>query len=293
MARVIKVRKRRMGKVFTYKCGGLSLDIGDIVILQADRGDDYGEVVSCVEQIDDSKLDRAINEIKRKATDSDLEAISSNETKAKECMKVCNEKINEFKLSMKLVAVEYSFDRSQMVVYFTSEGRVDFRGLVKELATIFRIRIELRQIGVRDEAKMLGGYGICGRSLCCSSFLKDFTPVTVRMAKDQRLPLNPSKISGVCGRLMCCLIYEHEIYKELVKLMPREGTQLNLPEGKGCIVDSNILKQVVYVEFEDGRKVEMPVSKIPSKAIGIKKKWEEFKQAIDRDEDELRKLEGQ
>ena len=291
MFRIVRVRRRKMGKTFHYKCGALSLENGDMVILQVDRGNDYGEVVSNVEDIDDKKQDQSMKEIKRRASEGDLKIIEENEIKAEECKKVCSKKIKEFHLAMKLAAVEYSFDRTQIVVYFTADGRIDFRALVKDLANIFRVRIELRQIGVRDEAKMLGGYGICGRTLCCSSFLKDFTPVTVRMAKDQRLPLNPSKISGVCGRLMCCLIYEHDSYKELMKAMPREGTVLNLPEGKCRVMDINILQQSIHVQFEDGRRVQMEVSNIPGHS-SIKSKWADFKDVIQRDDTELKKLEG-
>ena len=182
-----------------------------------------------------------------------MKKIKDNRQKAKEAIKICFDKIKEYKLPMKLVEAEYSFDRKKIVFYFTSEDRVDFRELVKDLAKVFRIRIEMRQIGVRDETRLFGGIGPCGRNLCCASFLKNFEPVSIKMVKQQKLPLNPSKISGICGRLMCCLFYEYKYYKELAKGLPKEGDKINTSKGRGKVIAVNILKRMVYVEFEDGR----------------------------------------
>ena len=237
---VVQVRVRDMGFVVCCRAGELTLKNSDAVIIEVERGVDYGEVVS--DPVQTEKIDDSVKKVLRLATDADKKQILDNRKKAKEASITCNKKIDEHKLEMKLVGAEYSFDRSKILFYFTSEGRVDFRNLVKDLAKIFKARIELRQIGVRDEAKMFGGFGPCGRELCCCRFLKDFEPVTIKMAKEQNLPLNPPKISGLCGRLMCCLSYEHKHYKELSKGLPREGERLDTPEGRGKVVAVNILK---------------------------------------------------
>ncbi len=191
------------------------------------------------------------------ATKEDLNQIEENRKKAKEAFSVCLEKIQAHKLNMKLVNCEYSFDRSKILFYFTAESRVDFRELVKDLAKIFKARIEMRQIGVRDEAKLFGGFGPCGRELCCSKFLKDFEPVTIKMAKEQGLPLNPPKISGLCGRLMCCLSYEHECYRKLSHDLPKEGDKIVTPQGKGRVVSVNVLRRAVLVEISEGNQIEI------------------------------------
>jgi len=203
------------------------------------------------------KVDESVKKVLRIVTDADLKQIQDNRKKAQDASVTCSKKIEEHKLDMKLVGAEYAFDRSKILFYFTAEGRVDFRELVKELAKIFKARIELRQIGVRDEAKILGGFGPCGKELCCCKFLKDFEPVTIRMAKDQNLPLNPPKISGLCGRLMCCLSFEHKHYKEMCKGLPREGERVETPEGKGKVISINILKRKASVLLEDGKLVEV------------------------------------
>ncbi len=190
------------------------------------------------------------------ANESDLKQVEDNKVKAKEAFSTCLKKIGEHKLDMKLVRAEYSFDRSKIVFYFTAAGRVDFRNLVKDLAKIFKARIELRQIGVRDEAKIFGGFGPCGRELCCAKFLKDFEPVTIKMAKEEGLPLNPPKISGLCGRLMCCLSFEYETYKMLAKGLPKEGDKVTLQQGKGEIISVNVFKRTAAVKLEDGTIVE-------------------------------------
>lgn len=232
--------------------------VGDYVIIEAERGREYGQVISEPESVSEAEIEAPLRGIIRVATREDLRQIQENKKKTKEAMEICEKKIAEHKLNMKLVDAEYSFDRSKFIFYFTADGRVDFRDLVKDLARQFKARIELRQIGVRDEAKIFGGYGPCGRVLCCKSFLKDFEPVTVRMAKDQNLPLNPTKISGVCGRLMCCLGYEYQVYKEFLKNLPKQGEMINTKEGKARVISVNPLKRTVVVEVgEEARQIEL------------------------------------
>ena len=244
-----------MGSVFCCRAEGLVLKIGDSVIVEVERGIDYGQVVT--DPVLTEKVDESVKKILRLSSGADLKQIDDNRKKAQEASVTCSQKIQDHKLDMKLVGAEYAFDRSKILFYFTSEGRVDFRELVKDLAKIFKARIELRQIGVRDEAKMLGGFGPCGRELCCCRFLKDFEPVTIKMAKDQNLSLNPPKISGLCGRLMCCLSYEHKHYKEMSRGLPREGERIDTPEGKGKVISVNILKRLATVILEDGKFLEV------------------------------------
>ncbi len=258
MYEVIQVRLREAGKVSYFSTSGLRPPVDSYVILQADRGLDYGLVVSEPEIILDAEVvEEPLRKIIREATPQDLAQIEKNKKKTKEVIATCEEKIKAHNLLMKLIDAEYSFDKSRIVFYFTAEGRVDFRELIKDLAAIFKARIELKQIGVRDEARFLGGFGPCGRALCCASFLKDFDAVTIKMAKEQNLPLNPTKISGLCGRLMCCLSYEHECYKELMKDMPREGERVKTKDIKGKIININAIKRTVTVETEDGRQIEI------------------------------------
>jgi cell fate regulator YaaT (PSP1 superfamily) len=254
---MIAVRLRDSGQ--SYKCeqGELNLKEGDYIIVEHDRGLDYGQIVSPHEVASDTESKEQLKRIVRIATPADLKQIQDNRIKAKEAFSACVKKIDEHKLQMKLVQAEYSFDRSKIIFYFTANGRVDFRNLVKDLAKIFRARIELRQIGVRDEAKFFGGFGSCGRELCCAKFLKDFEPVTIKMAKEEGLPLNPPKISGLCGRLMCCLSYEYETYKILSKGLPREGERIHIKQGKGKVISVNVFKRSALVELEDGTQVEV------------------------------------
>ncbi len=232
------------------------IKIGDYCIVEADRGCDYGHVVSCGLNIADKTQEEPIRKIIRQASANDLKQIDENKIRAKEASSNCQNKIREHKLNMKLIDCEYSFDRGKIIFYFTAESRIDFRELVKDLAKIFKARIELRQIGVRDEARLSGGFGVCGRQLCCASFLKDFEPVMIKMAKEQGLPLNPPKISGLCGRLMCCLSYEYATYTELSKGLPREGEHVNIDAETGKVVSVNKLKRCCMVQFEDGRQVK-------------------------------------
>lgn len=256
---ITQVRLREMGSVLCCRAEGVSLKLGDTVIVEVERGVDYGQVAS--DPVQTQKVDEGTKKILRLASGADLKQIEENRKKAQEASVTCSHKIEDHRLDMKLVGAEYAFDRSRILFYFTSEGRVDFRELVKDLAKIFKARIELRQIGVRDEAKLLGGFGPCGRELCCCRFLKDFEPVTIKMAKDQNLSLNPPKISGLCGRLMCCLSYEHKHYKDMSRGLPREGERVDTPEGRGKVVSVNILKRLATVVLEDGKFVEMSFRK--------------------------------
>lgn len=253
------VRLRDSGQVFAYQPPSWPVKEGDCVIVEHDRGIDYGHIASPHESYvneDDDK--QAPKRVIRQAGAQDIRQIEENRRKAKEAFKTCVSQIESHKLEMKLVQAEYSFDRTKIIFYFTANGRVDFRELVKSLAKIFKARIELRQIGVRDEARLFGGFGCCGRELCCARFLRDFEPVTIKMAKEEGLPLNPPKISGVCGRLMCCLSYEYETYKTLSKGLPREGEKIHIPQGKGKVVSVNVFKRIVTVELEDGILVHVP-----------------------------------
>lgn len=258
MERIVEVRLRDSGQtIYCDTSGQINLKEGDFVILEFDRGLDYGQIISDPQAMLDVRIEGSPKKIMRLASEQDLKQIEDNREKAKEAISICLNKIQEHKLDMKLIEVEYSFDRSKIIFYFTAEGRVDFRSLVKDLAKVFKARIELRQIGVRDEAKLFGGYGPCGRPLCCATFLKDFEPVTIKMAKEEGLPLNPPKISGLCGRLMCCLSFEYETYKILSKGLPKEGERIHTQEGKGKVISVNVFKRTATVELEDGKQIEI------------------------------------
>ncbi|HDN85698.1 MAG: stage 0 sporulation protein [Candidatus Omnitrophota bacterium] len=256
--KVALVRLREAGNILSY-LAPFEVKSQDKVIVEADRGLDYGEVLEVSEEEHPSAN---LKKIVRKMTPEDIKQVKENAKQAKDALQICARKVKEHKLKMKLVEAEYSFDKKKVIFYFTAEGRVDFRELVKDLAKIFRIRIEMRQIGVRDEARLFGGIGPCGRSLCCVSFLKNFEPVSIKMAKIQRLPLNPSKISGICGRLMCCLFYEYKNYREFSRNLPREGQTIHTSRGRGKVVSVNVLKRLVYIEFEDGgmEKITYPIN---------------------------------
>lgn len=265
MYRVVQVRVREAGRIHYFKVGDLSLEIGDRCIVESDRGLEYGEVVSEPEMILDAETQEPLRNVVRKVTPEDEEQINKNREEAKKAFVICEEKILAHKLPMKLIYVEYSFDRHKLIFYFSAEGRIDFRELVKDLASVFKVRIELRQIGVRDEAKILGGLGCCGRPLCCATFLRDFVPVNIKMAKTQRLPLNPDKISGVCGRLLCCLKYEDDVYRKYMKDIPPEGTKVITEYGEGIVKDINVLKQTVTVDLGEDRVVTVPVKELKTR----------------------------
>lgn len=251
MAEIIGVRFKDVGKIYSFDPVGIALKAGDFVIVETARGVECGMVATGNHEVDDSELVNPLKPVLRKATEQDLEIVDKNCEKEKEAYKICLQKINKHKLEMKLVDVEYTFDGNKILFYFTADGRVDFRELVKDLASVFRTRIELRQIGVRDEAKMIGGLGICGRPFCCSTFLGEFQPVSIKMAKEQGLSLNPVKISGTCGRLMCCLKHEQNAYDHLLKIIPKQGALVQTPNGKGTVVDVNLLTGKLKVQLDD------------------------------------------
>jgi len=255
MYEVVGVRFKKAGKIYYFDPVDWNLEENSCVIVGTTRGVEYGKVVIGRRSVDDNDVVLPLKKVLRVATDEDSIQVNQNKIDAQEALKLCTEKIREHELEMKLVDVEYTFDRNKIIFYFTADGRIDFRDLVKDLATIFRTRIELRQIGVRDEAKLLGGIGPCGRLLCCSTFLGDFEPVSIKMAKDQNLSLNPAKISGVCGRLMCCLKYENDHYETAKQELPDVGERIVLHHGKAKVVGINILSRIVQVELEEEERV--------------------------------------
>lgn len=262
MVEVIGVRFNSAGKIYYFDPKGKSYAVGTQVLVETARGVELGHVVTSNKKVDESEIVPPLKEIVRIATDADFKQIEENKKKEKEAFDIALEQIKEHKIEMKLVDVEYTFDGSKILFYFTADGRVDFRELVKSLASIFHTRIELRQIGVRDEARQLGSYGICGRYLCCGSFLDDFKPVSIKMAKEQGLSLNPTKISGTCGRLMCCLQYEQNAYDYMLKKLPNKGAVVETSDGKGIVVDVATLKGEVKVKFETGDAVRFEMYKI-------------------------------
>ena len=257
MAEVIGVRFKEVGKVYYFDPQGNKLRSGDMVIVETARGLECGEVALANKTVDDESITHPLKPLIRVATEKDLNHLAENRVKEKSARKTCEHKIAAHGLQMKLVNVEYTFDNSKIIFYFTADGRVDFRALVKDLAGVFRTRIELRQIGVRDEAKMLGGLGPCGRPICCGSFLSQFQPVSIKMAKEQNLSLNPTKISGVCGRLMCCLKYEQDHYEQTRKRMPKVGRTVNTPDGSGPVTELNIIRETVFVRLTNGDTSEI------------------------------------
>ncbi len=256
MASVIGVRFKNAGKLYYFDPGVFWPTAGDAVIVETVRGIEYGEVVTGVKEVSDELITPPLKKVIRIATADDAQHDAENRAKEKDALALCQKKVQEHKLQMKLVGCEYTFDNSKILFYFTSDKRVDFRALVKDLAAAFHTRIELRQIGVRDEAKMMGGLGMCGRPVCCAQFLGDFQPVSIKMAKEQNLSLNPTKISGICGRLMCCLKYEEDHYEATRKRMPRIGRDVMTPDGAGTVVDLNILKETVRVRIPKGDSTE-------------------------------------
>lgn len=256
---IVKIRLRDYGSIEVHNTNGIDCTKGDIYIVEAERGTDYGKVITDKQTIVAKDSPDTIRKIIRKANYNDLLKIKSNSENEKRVKEVCVRLIKKHKVRMKVLKAEFSFDCSKIVFYFTAEKRIDFRSLVKDLASELKARIELRQIGVRDQAKVIGGLGCCGRKLCCSSFLNNFSTINIKMAKQQRLSLNPSKISGQCSRLLCCLKYEFDAYKELARNLPKEDTQIDTEWGKGRIIDLNIIKQTVIVQLEGGKQVEFPV----------------------------------
>lgn len=279
MTEIIGIRFKEVGKVYYFSPGNKKVAAGERVIVETARGVECGEVVIPNRMVEDSTVVQPLKTIMRVATKEDEKTLQENAAKEEEIMKVFTRKIAEHKLDMKPIDVDYTFDGSKILFYFTAESRVDFRELVKDLAAIYRTRIELRQIGVRDEAKMLGGLGICGRAFCCSSFLGEFQPVSIKMAKEQSLSLNPSKISGTCGRLMCCLKYEQDCYEELLKITPKIGAFVETPEGNGVVEDANLLTGVLKVKING--KPDAPAVSVKREEVKIIK---DAKIRVNRDE---------
>lgn len=250
MTEIVGIKFKDGGKVYYFDPAGNKLELGSKAVVETARGVELGEVAIANKMTADENVVSPLKPVLRVATEQDIKRAEDNEKKEKEAFKVCQEKIEKHNLDMKLVEVEYTFDQNKILFYFTADGRVDFRDLVKDLASVFRTRIELRQIGVRDEAKMLGGLGICGRKLCCASHLGGFEPVSIKMAKEQSLSLNPTKISGTCSRLMCCLKYEQEAYEDLLKNTPNVGSLVSTKDGKGRVVEVNLLRGMLKVHYD-------------------------------------------
>ncbi len=260
MAEVIGVRFKEVGKIYYFDPKGIELNSGDYVIVETARGIECGIVAIPNKEVPDDEIVRPLKPLIRKANDNDIGHIEENKKREREAFKICEKKIAEHGLGMHLVDVEYTFDNNKILFYFTADGRVDFRALVKDLAGVFRTRIELRQIGVRDEAKMLGGLGVCGRPFCCHSFMGDFQPVSIKMAKEQGLSLSPVKISGTCGRLMCCLKYEQEAYSDLLKHTPKVGAIVKTPDGKGLVVENNLISGTLKVKLDSAPEGVAPAA---------------------------------
>ena len=281
MIKIIGVRFRNVGKVYYFSPKNFDICVGDHVMVETARGVEYGHVVLGPKEVEDEKVIQPLKEVIRLATPKDDAREESNRRKEREAFEICQKKIREHELEMKLIDAEYTFDNNKVLFYFTADGRIDFRELVKDLAAVFKTRIELRQIGVRDETKILGGMGICGRALCCHTYLSEFAPVSIKMAKEQNLSLNPTKISGVCGRLMCCLKNEQETYEYLNRKLPGVGDSVTTPENlKGEVTSVNVLRQLVkvLVDVDDEKEIrEYPVSELKFRPKHKKEKGKDRK----------------
>jgi len=262
MAEIVGVRFKRAGKVYYFDSGGIDLRVGDHVVVKTTRGLELGRVMIAPKQVLAGEVTKGLKPVVRKAEPEDINRAQELEAKETDAVAECGKLVAKLGLPMKLLGAEYSLDGSRLTFFFSAAERVDFRGLVRELKSRFKAKIELRQLGPRDEAKLVGGFGRCGRPLCCMNFLTELSPVSIRMAKEQDLPLNPMKISGVCGRLLCCLAYETEQYHIMKEKLPKEGQRVNTPLGVAIVVGSNPLKETVLVELESQARVELPLSKI-------------------------------
>lgn len=283
MVKIIGVRFKSIGKIYYFNPDGLDIPLGESVIVETARGIECGEVVIAEREIDESEFSSPIKPVIRIASSQDFDVIEKNKKREQDAFKICEEKIKKHDLKMNLIDVECTFDNNKILFYFTAESRIDFRELVKDLASVFRTRIELRQIGVRDEAKKLGGLGICGQPFCCSRFLGEFQPVSIKMAKEQSLSLNPTKISGTCGRLMCCLKYEQESYEELLKITPKVGAVVKTADGRGVVEEVNLLTG----------KLRVKMDKTDAVVTVDKNDVEVIKDAVIRvDKDEIKALKG-
>ncbi|SHF20614.1 MULTISPECIES: PSP1 domain-containing protein [Caloramator] len=257
MVTVVGIRFKRAGKIYYFDPDGLDINKGDYAIVETARGIEFGEVVIGKKEVTEDEIVAPLKKVIRVATEEDKLKNLQNKAKEEDAFQICLKKIQEHGLPMKLIDVEYTFDNNKVIFYFVADGRIDFRELVKDLAAIFRTRIELRQIGVRDESKMVGGLGPCGRPMCCATFLGEFEPVSIKMAKEQNLSLNPSKISGVCGRLMCCLNYEQQTYEEIRKITPVVGSIVKTPDGEGEVMENSIIRESVKVKLKTPDDVEI------------------------------------
>ncbi len=275
MADIVGVRFKRAGKVYYFNPAGIDLAVNDYVVVKTSRGLELGRVVISPEQVLTSEVAKPLKQVVRKAKPEDIKRAQELEDKEGEARAECNQLIAKLGLPMKLICAEYNLDGSRLTIFFSAAERVDFRELVRELASCLKTRVELRQIGPRDEAKLIGGFGRCGRPLCCMSFLSEFAPVAIKMAKEQDLPLNPMKISGVCGRLLCCLVYENKQYRTMKEKMPKAGQRVSTPMGAASVVGSNPLKETVSVELESQAIVELPLSEITIDEESLPKPKEE------------------
>lgn len=270
MIKIVGVRFKPVGKIYYFNPADIDIKLKDKVIVETVRGIELGTVVIGPKELSEDNISKPLKDVIRKATEEDLKHVEENHVKEKEAFRICNEKIRKHGLEMKLIEVEYTFDGGKILFYFSADGRIDFRELVKDLATVFHTRIELRQIGIRDESKTLGSIGICGRELCCSKFLGEFEPVSIKMAKEQGLSLNPTKISGICGRLMCCLKYEQDVYEEMLRITPHVGAVVQTPSGKGTVEHVDVLKGKVKVLIEKNK--ESAIEEFDAKDLKVQKK---------------------
>lgn len=294
MVKVIGVRFRTAGKIYFFDPLKFDVKRGDHVIVETARGIEYGTVVGDPKEVEDDKVIQPLKPVLRVATARDTEQENANKQKEREAFKICLEKIKKHKLDMKLIDAEYTFDNNKVLFYFTADGRIDFRELVKDLASVFKTRIELRQIGVRDETKIMGGIGICGRTLCCHAHLSEFVPVSIKMAKEQNLSLNPTKISGMCGRLMCCLKHEEETYEYLNRKLPNVGDYVTTDDGlKGEVHSVNVLRQLVKVLIENNDEKEIREYKVEQLRFKKRHRKEKQDDVTDAELRELEKLEKQ
>ena len=272
MASIVGIRFKRAGRVYYFDPSEIDMKVNDYVVVKTSRGLELGQVVIAPEQVLDNELDEPLKPVVRLAEPEDIKQAQEMEAKSAAALAECGKLVDKLKLPMKLLAAEYNLSDSRLTIYFSAAERVDFRELVKELTNQLKVRVELRQVGPRDEAKLIGGFGRCGRPMCCASFLDEFDPVSIRMAKDQDLPLNPMKISGICGRLMCCLGYEFEIYHAMQEKLPKKGQPVSTSMGMATVVAGNALKETVTVELESGATVELPLSDIAADSRKRRKK---------------------
>ncbi len=289
MVKVVGIRFKKAGKIYYFDPGDLEIDLNENAIVETARGIEFGQVVVPNTEVSEEEIVAPLKKVIRIATEEDKEHHEENVRKEKEAFDICLQKISNHNLEMKLIDVEYTFDNNKILFYFTADGRVDFRELVKDLASVFRTRIELRQIGVRDEAQMMGGLGVCGRVLCCNSFLGEFQPVSIKMAKEQGLSLNPTKISGACGRLMCCLKYEQDAYEEIISRVPNEGAIVETPEGQGVVMSISLLKELVKVKLDRDNETDLKIYKASDVKVIKNVTRDEPDEEIDLDE--LKQLE--